>query len=101
MYPTAKQLVLLVHDTSKRTSYVEGLGLDTTAQLVPFQRSISVNVPELLVVYPTAKQLVSLVHDTALRMLLDPLLGLGTIDHPAVLTASSSVLSQALLLVAL
>src|SRR5437016_2271349 len=69
--PTAKQLVVLGHDTlfSPPT-----LGLGTIAQLVPFHRSI--RAP------PTAKQLVVLVHDTLDSPPTAPGgLGLGTITN--------------------
>jgi hypothetical protein len=45
LVPTAKQLVVLGHDTPLRTA--ELLGLVTIDQLVPFQCSTNVFVPEL------------------------------------------------------
>jgi hypothetical protein len=65
--PTAKQLLILVHDTLDSPRV---LGLGTIAQLVPFHRSTSAP--------PTAKQLVVLVHDTDSP---PPGLGLGTITN--------------------
>src|SRR5437870_2835265 len=65
-HPTAKQLVVLVHDTPRRTldGTPDGLGLETIAQLAPFHCSIRVTMPyELLSESPTAKQLVVLAHD--------------------------------------
>jgi hypothetical protein len=64
--PTAKQLVVLAHATPYRmTAFVPvGLGLVTIDQLVPFQCSTNVLVPEPLDEKPTAKQLVVLGHET-------------------------------------
>jgi len=44
--PTAKQLVVVGHDTAERLSYVKpvGLGLFMTPQLFPFQCSTNVFV---------------------------------------------------------
>src|SRR5207237_10542140 len=72
-YPTAKQLVVLVHDTPYRgllSPVALGLGLGTIAQLVPSRRStnglISVSwAPRLWPKFPTARQLVVLVPDTS------------------------------------
>jgi hypothetical protein len=65
--PTAKQLVVLVHDTA--TSWLfdapAGLGLATIAQVVPFHRCINVRMTFALLYFPTAKQFVALLHETA------------------------------------
>src|SRR2546421_431947 len=73
LYPTAKPLVVVVHDTPYRgllSPVALGLGLGTIAQLVPSRRStnglISVSwAPKMWPKFPTAKQLVVLVHDTS------------------------------------
>src|SRR5207302_341629 len=77
--PTAKQLVVPVHDTPYSALYLApgGLRLGTIDQLVPLHRSTSVTYVKegLSKEVPTAKQLLVLVHDT-----LDSprVLGLGT-----------------------
>jgi hypothetical protein len=75
--PTAKQFVVLVHDTPSRSlpDAPGGLGLATSVQVVPFHRSI--NAP------PTAKQFVALVHETPRRRVsvLPAGVGLATIVH--------------------
>jgi hypothetical protein len=60
-----------------------GFGLDSTLQLVPFQRSVNVLVVEPVVYRPTAKQLWVLGHATALSVLpVEPLgFGLDVVDH--------------------
>ena len=67
--PTAKQLVVVGHDKPFKAVEVDpvGLGLATTAQLVPFHCSTNdfSTVPSKE--EPTAKQLVVLGHDTAAR----------------------------------
>ncbi|MDP9334272.1 MAG: hypothetical protein M3Q30_13330 [Actinomycetota bacterium] len=47
LYPTAKQLLLLVHDTPSSSLSVApvALALRTIAHLVPFQCSTSVRLP--------------------------------------------------------
>src|SRR5437868_310307 len=69
LYPTAKQLLVLMHDTPSNSMPVE-LALRTIAQLVPSRRSTSVLIsvswaPKMWPKFPTAKQLVVLVHDTS------------------------------------
>src|SRR5205085_9466228 len=63
LYPTAKQLLVLMHDTPSNSMPVE-LALRTIAQLVPSQRSTSVRLPSSKD-EPTAKQLLVLLHDTS------------------------------------
>src|SRR5438105_2778716 len=101
--PTAKQLVVLVHDTLFSLLYGApfGLALGTVAQLVPFQRSTSVSIVRALLFQistpPAAKQLVVLVHDTPCSLLLTLValgrlgLGLGTIAHLVPFHRSTSV----------
>ena len=64
--PTAKQLVVLVHDTPDSLACVGpgGFGLATIVQLVPFHRSTKVRLVVPTPGVPTAKQLVALAHDT-------------------------------------
>jgi hypothetical protein len=76
--PTAKQFVLL----EQETPYSPPLEFATTAQLVPFHRSITPPVRTLPLrsdELPTAKQFVELVHDTP--MSIPPTFGLGTSSH--------------------
>ena len=93
MSPTAKQLVVLGHETPNRLVSVApfGVGLGTIFQLVPSHRSINVlastDVDARTETSPTAKQLVGLEQATAsssgsLSTASDTGLGLGTIDQP-------------------
>ena len=91
--PTAKQLVVLVHDTplnAENTAPV-GLGLMTRAQVVPFQRSTNdLTTVELLTKEPTAKQLVAVGHETPLKLVVPEGLGLATIDQVVLFHCSAS-----------
>jgi hypothetical protein len=80
--PTAKQLVVLGHDTplSKEAVAPVGLGLVRTDQLVPFHCSTSVVVaPKWAEDEPTAKQLVALGHDTPFSSDWIALVGFGVV----------------------
>jgi hypothetical protein len=93
--PTAKQLVVLAHETPKRSLFPApaGFGLATIDQAEPFQRSMSV-LAGLTPDTPTAKQLVALGHETENRPGNgEPLgLGLATIDHTVPFQRRTSVL---------
>jgi hypothetical protein len=93
--PTAKQLVVLVHATPKRSLFAApaGFGLATIDHAEPFQCSMSVLAGPRPAT-PTAKQLVALGHATENRPGDgDPLgLGLATIDHAVPFQRSMSVL---------
>ena len=70
--PTAKQLVVLGHDTPNSPAPIEplGLGVAMIFQLLPFQcstRLTTVYKGAALYVEPTAKQLVVLGHETPAR----------------------------------
>ena len=67
--PTAQQLETLGHDTPLSVGAISppGVGLATTAQLVPFQCSTRNSSPEVVDAQPTAQQLVVVGHVTALR----------------------------------
>jgi hypothetical protein len=81
--PTAKQLVVLEHETASRPVNVKvdtalvtftleknepGSGLATTVQFAPSQRSMIPLMPVRDAKSPTAKQLVVLAHETPLRL---------------------------------
>jgi len=88
MLPTAKQFVVVGHDTS--ASPVEGtLGLVTIDHVLPFQRSISVVVADVWAenvwMEPTAKHEVLVGHETesTAGTVVVVRVGPGTIDHAA------------------
>jgi hypothetical protein len=79
--PTAKQLVVLAHDTPLSVPPAARSGVAVTDQLVPFHCSTKMSAPAC----PIAKQLVELAHDTAVSASPTPDcdvgLGLATIDQ--------------------
>jgi hypothetical protein len=99
--PTAKHWEAFVHampDNVEKCTPA-GLGLGTTDHDVPFQRSISVALSELLVgvVRPTAKHVVALAHATSDSSLCRAPAGsaLGTIDQLVPFQCSTNVNSFA------
>jgi hypothetical protein len=95
-WPTAKQLVVLAHETPFRTlmAMPVGLGLVTMDQVLPFHCSTSVFPSDEESAYlPTAKQLVVVRHDTPFSTLsVAPTgLGLGTTDQRVPFQRSISV----------
>ena len=80
--PVAVHAILVVHDTPFRALALAplGLGVPWIVQLVPFQRSASVDwTPALLWYSPVAVQTVLVVHDTPLRALSLAPVGLGVL----------------------
>jgi hypothetical protein len=80
LLPTAKQLVVLAHDTPRSVPPPVSFGIVLTDQLVPSHCSTNVSEPAC----PVAKQVVALAHDTAVSASKPELgvgLGLATIDQ--------------------
>jgi hypothetical protein len=95
--PTASQFDADTHQIEFKCEAPAGeLGLATTDQLVPFQRSTKVLSPFVLsVCVPTAKQLVVLRHFTAVRELSNPgNVGPGTVDQLVPFQRSIRVLRE-------
>jgi hypothetical protein len=101
--PTAKQAVVLGHDTRNRLFWSPlPPGLEAIDQLVPFHCCTKVaeggkTVPDGIPYEPTAKHVVVVGHDTPLRPLPDAPAGLGlaSIDHVVPFHSSTNVLGGA------
>jgi len=92
--PTAKQLVMLVHETLARPfEPVPWFGLVMIDHVAPFQRSISVLARDLVDEPPTATQNLKLEHDTPDRTLAvaPDAFGLATTVQPDPVGCSTSV----------
>ena len=96
--PTAKQLVVLAHDTPFKCRWPPvRFGWAAIAQLLPFQRSISVLYgPVMFLRVPTAKQNVALGHETPAKVEILPSVefGLETIAQVLPFQRSMSVLAE-------
>jgi hypothetical protein len=80
--PTAKQLVVLGHETPlSEALFPAGFGLGTIDQDDPFQRAISERSAAPLKYWPTAKQLVEVVQETFASLDCELVAGDGSIDH--------------------
>lgn len=84
--PTAKQLVVLTHDTPAKSVSIAPVftGLTMSAHFIPFQWSTSVLItvcePDDVTNEPTAKQLVALTHVAAAKLVCDDFAGFGPGD---------------------